>query len=146
MEDQTAVRERLAALRDIVSQHQRRYYVEDRPTVSDAEYDALYRELQGLEAAHPHLITLESPTQRVGAEPAEGFESVAHQVPMLSLDNARNADELREFEARLMRLQGRVAAAPELRGRAENRRPGRGTALRKRRIRARRDTRRRPGG
>ena len=105
MDDQTAVRERLAALRDIVSEHQRRYFVEDRPTVSDAEYDALYRELQDLEVAHPHLVTSDSPTQRVGAEPAEGFESVAHQVPMLSLDNARNADELREFEARLMRLQ-----------------------------------------
>ena len=105
MEDQTAVRERLAALRDIVSQHQRRYYVEDRPTVSDAEYDALYRDLQDLEAAHPHLVTPDSPTQRVGAEPAEGFESVAHQVPMLSLDNARNEEELREFEARLIRLQ-----------------------------------------
>ena len=105
MDDLTAVKERLAALRDIVSQHQRRYYVEDRPTVSDAEYDALYRELQDLEAAHPHLVTPDSPTQRVGAEPAEGFESVAHQVPMLSLDNARDADELREFEARLIRLQ-----------------------------------------
>lgn len=105
MEDQTAVNERLATLRNIVSQHQYRYYVEDRPAVSDAEYDALYRELQDLEAAHPHLITPDSPTQRVGAEPAEGFESVAHQVPMLSLDNARNAEELREFEARLMRLQ-----------------------------------------
>ena len=105
MEDQTAVSERLAALRAIVSEHQRRYYVEDQPTVSDAEYDALYRELQDLEAAHPHLVTPDSPTQRVGAEPAEGFEAVAHQVPMLSLDNARNADELREFEARLIRLQ-----------------------------------------
>ena len=105
MEGQTAVRERLAALRDVVSQHQRRYYVEDRPSVSDTEYDALYRELQDLEAAHPRLVTPDSPTQRVGAEPAEGFESVAHQVPMLSLDNARNAEELQEFEARLMRLQ-----------------------------------------
>ena len=105
MKDLVAVRERLAALRDIVSEHQRRYFVEDQPTVSDAEYDALYRELQDLEAAHPHLVTSDSPTQRVGAEPAEGFESVAHQVPMLSLGNARDADELREFEARLMRLQ-----------------------------------------
>ncbi len=109
MEDQTAVRERLAALRDVVTQHQRRYYVEDRPTVSDAAYDALYRELQDLEAAHPHLVTPDSPTQRVGAEPAEGFESVAHQVPMLSLDNAHNAEELQEFEARLMRLQDESA-------------------------------------
>ena len=105
MEDQTAARERLAALRDVVSQHQRRYFVEDRPTVSDAAWDALYRELQDLEAAHPHLVTPDSPTQRIGAKPAEGFESVAHQVPMLSLDNAHNAEELQEFEARLMRLQ-----------------------------------------
>ena len=105
MDDQTAVSERLAALRDIVGEHQHRYFVEDQPTVSDAEYDALYRELQDLEAVHPHLVTSDSPTQRVGAEPAEGFESVAHQVPMLSLSNARDADELREFEARLMRLQ-----------------------------------------
>ena len=129
MEDQTAVWERLAALRDIVSQHQRRYYVDDRPTVSDVEYDALYRELQDLEAAYPRLITPDSPTQRVGAEPAEGFESVAHQVPMLSLDNARDAEELREFEARLVRLQAESGAAAELRGRAEDRRPGRGAAL-----------------
>ncbi len=105
MEDQTDVRERLAALRDIVSQHQHCYYVEDRPTVSDAEYDALYRELQDLEAAYPYLVTSDSPTRRVGAEPAEGFEAVAHQVPMLSLDNARDAEELWEFEARLVRLQ-----------------------------------------
>ena len=109
MEDQTAVWERLAALRDIVSQHQRRYYVEDQPTVSDAAYDDLYRKLRGLEAEYPHLITPDSPTQRVGAEPAEGFESVAHQVPMLSLDNARDAEELREFEARLVRLQAESA-------------------------------------
>jgi len=109
MDDQTAVRERLDALRNIVSEHQRRYFVEDQPTVSDAEYDALYRELQDLEAVHPHLVTADSPTQRVGAEPAEGFESVAHQVPMLSLDNARNVEELREFEARLMRLQDESA-------------------------------------
>ena len=112
MEEQTAVKERLAVLRDIVRQHQRRYYVEDRPTISDAEYDALYRELQDLEAAHQDLVTPDSPTQRVGAEPAEGFESVAHQVPMLSLDNARNADELREFEARLMRLQDDESPQP----------------------------------
>ena len=104
MEDRAAVKERLAVLRGAVSEHQRRYFVEDQPSISDAEYDALYRELQRLEAVHPDLVTPDSPTLRVGAEPAEGFESVAHQVPMLSLDNARNADELREFEARLKRL------------------------------------------
>ena len=105
MNDEAAVKERLGVLRGAVGEHQRRYFVEDRPSISDAEYDALYRELHDLEAAHPHLVTPDSPTQRVGATPAEGFESVAHQVPMLSLDNARDADELREFEARLMRLQ-----------------------------------------
>ena len=105
VEDRAAVKERLALLRGAVSEHQRRYFVEDRPSISDGQYDALYRELQHLEAVHPDLVTPDSPTQRVGAEPAEGFESVAHQVPMLSLDNARDADELREFEARLMRLQ-----------------------------------------
>ena len=105
VEDRAAVKERLAVLRGAVSEHQRRYFVEDQPSISDAQYDALYRELQHLEAVHPDLVTPDSPTQRVGAEPAEGFESVAHQVPMLSLDNARDADELREFEARLMRLQ-----------------------------------------
>ena len=109
MEDQTAARERLTILRVAVSEHQRRYFVDDRPSISDAEYDALYRELRDLEEAHPQLVTPDSPTQRVGAEPAEGFESVAHQVPMLSLDNARDAGELREFEARLMRLQDESA-------------------------------------
>ena len=109
MDDQAAVKERLGVLRSAVREHQRRYFVEDRPSVSDSEYDALYRELQDLEEAHPRLVTPDSPTQRVGAKPAEGFESVAHQVPMLSLDNARDADELREFEARLRRLQGESA-------------------------------------
>ena len=109
MEAEAAVKKRLAVLRRAVSEHQRRYFVEDRPAINDAEYDALYRELQDLEAAHPQLVTPDSPTQRVGAQPAEGFESVAHQVPMLSLDNARDADELREFEARLGRLQDQEA-------------------------------------
>ncbi|MCY4564906.1 MAG: NAD-dependent DNA ligase LigA, partial [Gammaproteobacteria bacterium] len=109
MDDQAAVKERLDVLRSAVREHQRRYFVEDRPSISDAEYDALYRELQDLEEVHPHLVTPDSPTQRVGAKPAEGFESVAHQVPMLSLDNARDADELREFEARLKRLQDESA-------------------------------------
>ena len=109
MDDQAAVKERLDVLRNAVREHQRRYFVEDRPSISDAEYDALYRELQDVEEVHPHLVTPDSPTQRVGAKPAEGFESVAHQVPMLSLDNARDADELREFKARLKRLQDESA-------------------------------------
>jgi DNA ligase (NAD+) len=104
MEDLTAVATRLAALREAIHQHQYRYYVENRPSVSDAEYDALFRELQALEAAHPELITPDSPTQRVGGEPAEGLMPVAHLVPMLSLDNATSAEALREFEARMQRL------------------------------------------
>jgi DNA ligase (NAD+) len=104
MPDLTAVSSRLEALRDEIRLHQHRYYVENRPTVSDAEYDTLYRELQELEAAHPELITPDSPTQRVGGEPSEGFATVEHLVPMLSLDNATSSDDVREFEARMQRL------------------------------------------
>lgn len=78
--------------------------MEDRPSISDAEYDALYRQLQALEVAYPQFITSDSPTQRVGGQAAEGFESVEHLTPMRSLDNAMSVEELREFEARLQRL------------------------------------------
>jgi len=105
MEDLAVVAQRLHELREAIHLHQYRYYVENRPTLSDAEYDALYHKLQALEAAYPQLITADSPTQRVGGQPAEGFESVEHLVPMLSLDNAMTIDELREFEARLQRLR-----------------------------------------
>lgn len=104
MENLTAIKQRLEALREDIRLHQHHYYVENRPGISDAEYDALFRELQALETAHPDLITPDSPTQRVGGEPAEGFSAVEHLVPMLSLDNATSDDELREFEARMQRL------------------------------------------
>jgi DNA ligase (NAD+) len=104
MEDLDAVAKRLAELRDVILLHQHKYYVENRPSISDAEYDALFRELQALEAAHPALITPDSPTQRIGGEPAEGFVTVRHLAPMLSLDNATSAAQLREFEARMQRL------------------------------------------
>jgi DNA ligase (NAD+) len=104
MDDLSAVKARVEELREAILLHQYKYFVEDRPVISDAEYDALFRELQALEAAHPALITPDSPTQRVGGEPAEGFATVAHLVPMLSLDNATNAEDLREFEARMQRL------------------------------------------
>ena len=104
MADLTAVITRLEALRDEIRQHQHRYYVDNRPSVSDAEYDALYRELQALEAAHPELVSPDSPTQQVGGEPSEGFATVEHLVPMLSLDNATSGNDLREFEARMQRL------------------------------------------
>ena len=104
MEDLAVVAQRLHELREAIHLHQHQYYVEDRSSISDAEYDALYHELQTLEAAYPQLITPDSPTQRVGGQPAEGFEPVAHLLPMLSLDNAMRTEGLREFEARLQRL------------------------------------------
>ena len=104
MQDLTALKTRLEALRDEIRLHQHTYYVEDRPSLSDAEYDSLFATLQQLEACHPDLITPDSPSQRVGGEPAEGFVTVDHLVPMLSLDNATTAEDLHEFEARLQRL------------------------------------------
>src|SRR5687768_11792916 len=93
-------------LREQVRYHNRRYHIEDAPEISDAEYDALYAELEALEADHPELVTLDSPTQRVGGEPLEGFEEVRHAVPMLSLANARKTEDLREWDARVRRLLG----------------------------------------
>ncbi len=93
-------------LREQVRYHNRRYHVEDAPEISDAEYDALYRELETLEREYPELVTHDSPTQRVGGEPVEGFEAVRHSVPMLSLANARKVEDLREWDARVRRLLG----------------------------------------
>jgi DNA ligase (NAD+) len=104
MEELHAITTRLEALREQIRLHQYEYYVENRSRISDADYDALFQELQQLEAAHPTLITPDSPTQRVGGEPAEGFTPVQHLVPMLSLDNATSAGDLHEFEARMQRL------------------------------------------
>jgi DNA ligase (NAD+) len=100
------LRSRVEELREQVRYHNRRYYIEDAPEISDAEYDALYRELEELEATHPELVTPDSPTQRVGGEPLEGFEQVRHAIPMLSLANARKIEELREWDARVRRLLG----------------------------------------
>ena len=94
---------RVKALRDAIERHDELYYLQDRPEVSDAEYDRLKRELAELETAHPELITPDSPTQRVGGRPGELFAPVTHRAAMLSLDNAVSRDEIREFEARLKR-------------------------------------------
>jgi DNA ligase (NAD+) len=102
-----AARKRPAAraeeLRRLLHHHSYAYYILDRPEITDADYDRLFNELKELEAAHPDLVTPDSPTQRVGGTVAEGFASVQHRVPMLSLDNAYTAEEIREFEARLQR-------------------------------------------
>ncbi len=102
--DKKDVRAEIEELREKIRYHNYRYYVLDQPEITDAEYDALFRRLQELEAQHPDLVTPDSPTQRVGAPPAEGFAPVVHAVPMRSLANAFNADELREFDRRVRRI------------------------------------------
>jgi DNA ligase (NAD+) len=97
---------RAPELRTTLDEANYRYHVLDAPTISDREYDLLFRELVELEAAHPELITPDSPTQRVGAPVEGGFPSVRHEVPMLSLGNAFGPDELREFDARVRRGLG----------------------------------------
>ncbi len=104
--------ERIAQLRDLVRHHEERYYVDDAPEISDAEFDALMHELRALEAAHPECADPASPTQRVGGRPAEGFEAVRHLLPMLSLDNAYTAGELREFHERVCRGLERAPEVP----------------------------------
>lgn len=96
--------ERVKKLREEIEYHNYRYYVLDSPVISDAEYDALMRELRELEATYPELITPDSPTQRVGFKPAEGFKEVPHQEPMLSLDDAMAEEEVREFDRRIKRF------------------------------------------
>ncbi|MGR5119974.1 NAD-dependent DNA ligase LigA [Vibrio astriarenae] len=91
---------RLQELRETLHYHAVKYYVEDSPELPDAEYDRLMRELLDLEAAHPELVTIDSPSQRVGGAPLAGFESVTHELPMLSLDNAFDDDELDGFAKR----------------------------------------------
>ena len=99
---------RAAELRELLQHHAHLYYVLDAPEIDDAAYDALYRELQQLEAAHPELVTPDSPTQRVGSAPLEKFAQVRHLEPMLSLANARNEDELLAWDQRNRRfLEGR---------------------------------------
>jgi DNA ligase (NAD+) len=97
---------RIAELRRLLQHHEERYYVHDAPEISDAEFDALMRELIALEAAHPEWTDPDSPTQRVGGRPAVGFPTVAHLEPMLSLENAYSPDEVLEFHARLCRTLG----------------------------------------
>ena len=97
---------RVEELQEALRYHGRRYYIDDEPEISDAEYDALYNELETLEESYPELITPNSPTQRVGDEPLEEFEEVQHAVPMLSLSNARKTEDLREWDVRIRRLLG----------------------------------------
>ncbi len=104
--------ERVKKLRDEIEYHNYRYYVLDSPVISDAEYDALMRELRELEAKYPELVTPDSPTQRVGYPPAKEFRQVRHAEPMLSLDDAMSEEEVREFDRRVKRLLGLPEDAP----------------------------------
>ncbi len=102
---------RIEELRAAIRRHDRLYFVEHAPEISDVEYDRLMRELRELEAAHPQLVTPDSPTQRVGEQPLEGFVHVRHALPMLSIDNTYSPGELREFDARVRKLLGDEAYA-----------------------------------
>ncbi len=99
-------RERIDQLRREIRHHDRKYYVEANPEISDQQYDALMHELQQLEDDHPELVTPDSPTQRVGGEPLEGFETVEHAQPMLSIDNTYARDELDKFDERVRKGLG----------------------------------------
>ncbi len=99
-------RQTLKQLRKDIQRHDHLYYVKDEPEISDREYDRLMQRLKDLEAKHPEWITPDSPTQRVGGQPAEGFDPVVHKVPMLSLDNTYNLDELKEFHNRVVKNLG----------------------------------------
>lgn len=95
---------RIKELREEIRYHERKYYVENSPVISDYQFDLLLKELEELENLFPDLITPDSPTQRVGGEPAEGFPTVFHEKPMLSLDNTYSYEEIREFEKRIKRI------------------------------------------
>ncbi|MBS3765799.1 NAD-dependent DNA ligase LigA, partial [Candidatus Bipolaricaulota bacterium] len=100
-------KEEIARLREEIRQHNYRYYVKDDPSISDREYDRLLRKLKELEEEFPEFQTENSPTQRVGASPADEFESAEHRKPMLSLSNAFEEEEITEFRDRLRRKLGR---------------------------------------
>lgn len=102
----STAQQKIEHLREQLRHHERLYHVLDAPEITDAEYDAMMRELIALEQEHPELVTPDSPTQRVGGKPREGFVKVRHSSPMLSLDNALNEGELREFDSRVRNLLG----------------------------------------
>ena len=101
------VEKKIEALREKIRHHEYLYYVLDNPEISDAEFDKLMQQLKDFEAEHPDLITPDSPTQRVGGKPREGFVKVRHSSPMLSLDNTYNEEELRSWDRRVHELSGR---------------------------------------
>jgi DNA ligase (NAD+) len=114
------VETKIKRLRKTLERHNRLYYMEDAPEITDAEYDALFRELQALEAAHPGLRSPDSPTQRVGGAPLAEFGEVRHRTPMRSISNAFSDEEVRAFDKRVAQAVGaelvEYAAEPKLDG------------------------------
>jgi len=105
------VEKKIEALREKIRHHEHLYYVLDHPEISDADFDQLMQQLKALEGEHPSLVPPDSPTQRVGGKPREGFVKVPHSSPMLSLDNTYNEEELRDWERRVHELTGRSDVA-----------------------------------
>ena len=132
-----------ARLEAEIKAHDKRYYQDDAPTVSDADYDALRRRYEAIEARFPDLRTLESLSRKVGAAPARGFAKVRHAVPMLSLDNAFSDEDVTDFVGRIRRFLRSAGRGNHLHRRAEDRRAVDVAALRGRRAGHRRDARRR---
>jgi DNA ligase (NAD+) len=128
----STVAKRVEALREAIETHNRNYYVLDQPTISDAEYDALFHELQALEQAHPSLVTPDSPTQRVGGVPLSAFAPVRHSVPMLSIRTETNTTPqgASQFDARIRRDLGLGAEAPPVEYDAELKFDGLAVSLR----------------
>src|SRR5438132_6261516 len=98
--------QRISELRRLIRHHEECYYILNAPEIADEEFDRLLHELERLEADHPDLVTTDSPTQRVAGRPVEGFETVEHLQPMLSLDNAYTEDELKAFDERVRKGAG----------------------------------------
>ncbi|WKZ14469.1 MAG: NAD-dependent DNA ligase LigA [Candidatus Jettenia caeni] len=101
-----SIKEKIEQLRNAIQYHDRKYYVENNPEISDYEYDQLIKELKHIEELHPNLITPDSPTQRVGGEPLTHFSTIEHKIPMLSIDNTYSKEELKEFDRRIKRILG----------------------------------------
>ncbi|MDH3402145.1 MAG: NAD-dependent DNA ligase LigA [Acidobacteriota bacterium] len=108
--DRPQAEARIVELRDLIERHNELYHVRDAPEISDAEFDALFRELRDLEAAHPELATIDSPTRRVGGAVLEGFATVAHAAPMLSLDSDADEEAIDRFDERVRRALGEGAS------------------------------------
>ena len=112
--------DRIMELREIISEHNFKYYILDNPIISDSEYDLLFRELEKLEKSNKDFISFDSPTQRVGSKPSSKFEVVQHRLPMLSLANAMNEEELAQFNKRIKKVLNKSSfeyiAEPKLDG------------------------------